>query len=205
MKPLTHDSFRDYHERNAATTAGGFGDPDYKADDRRTCAVFLRPSHGKLNGRAVREAREGLPVPCSRFANPHGSAHPVWRREADSEIRYKESVMDKSTRRSRANPAQENPSFSDPGMADVLRRQLAASSCFAVGDRVLYFPDGAEYGQECTVAEGYSLYAVSTADQRIDYRYGYAIQRRGSNQRFFVPAYQLTRDDCKPSHLRLVE
>lgn len=55
----------EYLARNAATTAGGFSSPVTLADDRRSCAVFLRPLHGKPYGRAVRETRKGLPVPTT--------------------------------------------------------------------------------------------------------------------------------------------
>lgn len=42
----------------------------------------------------------------------------------------------------------------DPGMSEVQRRQVAASACFQVGDRVLYFGCDDEYGEEATVVGG---------------------------------------------------
>jgi hypothetical protein len=65
MSLLTIYSNRVYSGRNAATTAGGFGDPDSLADDRRTSAVFFRPLRGTSYGRAMWETREGLPVPTT--------------------------------------------------------------------------------------------------------------------------------------------
>lgn len=100
----------------------------------------------------------------------------------------------------------------DPGMAEVQRLQAAASACFAVSDRVLYFRDDDEYGREATIVEGYRMYSVTADDgpyitrddKRLEYRYGYAIKLKRSDYCFFAPAYRLTRHDCKPSHLRLV-
>lgn len=100
----------------------------------------------------------------------------------------------------------------DPGIVEVKRRQAAASASLTVGNRVIYFRDGDEYGQEATIAGDYQMYSVyddagpyiNRDDRRIAYQYGYIIKIKGSDQTFFVRAYQLTRDDCKPSHLRLV-
>lgn len=66
----------EYLARNAATTAGGFGDPVQLADDRRTSAVFLRPLHGTpLWAGRVGDLRGSAGSNC-RFANLHGSALP---------------------------------------------------------------------------------------------------------------------------------
>jgi hypothetical protein len=100
----------------------------------------------------------------------------------------------------------------DPGMEEVQRRQAAASARFQIGDRVLYFRGDDEYGGEATIIGDYRMYSVTDDagpyitrdDIRLAYRYGYVIQRKGAERAFFVAAYQLTRDDIKPSHLRLV-
>lgn len=100
----------------------------------------------------------------------------------------------------------------DPGMGEVQRQQALSSACFAIGDSVLYFRDDDEYGREAIIVDGYRMYSVTGDDgpyitkegKRLEYRYGYAIKLKNSDSRFFVPAYKLTRDDCKPSHLSLV-
>lgn len=100
----------------------------------------------------------------------------------------------------------------DPGIEEVQRRQAAASARFEVGDRAIYFRDSEEYGREATIVEGYQMYTVQTEDgpyiardeKRVDYRRGYIIKLKGKDDMFFAHAYELTRDDCKPSHLRLV-
>lgn len=100
----------------------------------------------------------------------------------------------------------------DPGMAEVQRRQAAASACFQIGDSVLYFRGADEYGQKATIVNGYQMYQVisddgpyiTSDDERIRYQNGYVIWTKAAEHRFFVPAHTLTRDDCKPSHIRLV-
>lgn len=100
----------------------------------------------------------------------------------------------------------------DPGMVEVQRRQTAASASFMVGNHVVYFRDDDEYGHKAIIVEGYRMYSVADGngpyithdDKRKAYRYGYVIKLIGTEGPFFVPAYSLTRDDCKPSHLRLV-
>lgn len=99
----------------------------------------------------------------------------------------------------------------DPGMVEVQRRQAAASACFQVGDSVLYFGCD-ENGEEAIIINSYEMYAVqaedgpyiTSNDERLEYRHGYVIKLKGGDYDFFVPAYRLTRDDGKPSHLRLV-
>lgn len=94
---------------------------------------------------------------------------------------------------------------------EMQRRQVAASACLHVGDRVLYFGPTDEYGHEATIDEGYQMFAVEDGDgpyidrdgKRLEYRYGYTIKFKGSDIRHFVPAHSITRDDCKPAHLRL--
>ena len=100
--------------------------------------------------------------------------------------------------------------FDDPGM-DVARQRMAESPArLEVGERVLCFDDQSEYGSEVEVVDAYRLYVVGHAqgafvrddDKRIDYQYGYIV--REGDRRFFVEPHRLTREDCKPSHLRLV-
>lgn len=100
--------------------------------------------------------------------------------------------------------------FDDPGMEEVRRRMTESPARLAVGERLLCFEDRAEYGFPVEVAEGYALYAVATDrgafvrddGKRIDYRYGYIVKE--GDHLLFAEAHRLTRDDCKPSHLRLV-
>lgn len=46
-------------------TAGEFDSSVQLADDRRSCAVFLRPFHGTSYGRAMWDPRKGMPVPIA--------------------------------------------------------------------------------------------------------------------------------------------
>ncbi len=100
--------------------------------------------------------------------------------------------------------------FDDPGM-EVARQRMAESPArLEVGERVLCFTDWSEYGSEAEVVQGYGLYGVVSKQgafvrddgKRIDYQYGYVISKGG--ERFFIEPHKLTREDCKPSHLRLV-
>ncbi len=100
--------------------------------------------------------------------------------------------------------------FDDPGR-EVARQRMAESPArLEVGDHVLCFYDDSEYGRKCVVVEGYGLYSIRRADgafitrdgERIDYAYGYVIEVQGEQS--FASPHRLTREDCKPSHLRLV-
>lgn len=101
----------------------------------------------------------------------------------------------------------------DPGMAVAAKRAAESPACLVAGTAVLYFRRGAEYGVEAVVSESYGLYAVAAADgpyitsdgARRDYRFGYIITRKGCCDGVFVPPHTLTRADCKPTHLCLVE
>ena len=105
--------------------------------------------------------------------------------------------------------------WDDPGMEEVQKRVVLSSACFDVGDSVLYFlDDEEEYGQEATIVDGYGMFNVKNDEgghyvndegRRFDYRCGYAIKYKGSENRFFALPHQLTRDDCKPAHLCLVD
>ena len=103
--------------------------------------------------------------------------------------------------------------WDDPGKDAAAKRMAQSSALFHVGDAVLHFDDGEEYGDEATIIGEYKMYAVANEDGpyvndqlgvRGEYRRGYVINCKGSDRRFFSPAHRLTRDDCKPSHLRLV-
>lgn len=103
--------------------------------------------------------------------------------------------------------------FDDPGIvaarvAGALGRESPAR--LQIGERVLYFGSDGETGREVVVIDSYDIYGVReetgsfiTADgRRIAYRYGYRVVE--GDQKYFAEPHQLTRDDCKPSHLRLV-
>ena len=104
--------------------------------------------------------------------------------------------------------------WDDPGMDEMKKRAAQSPARFDVGDTALYFDDDdEEYGTQVSVVEAYGLYAVlneagaylSAANgKRINYQSGYVVKRKGAENTFFVLACQLTRDDCQPSHLRLV-
>ena len=105
--------------------------------------------------------------------------------------------------------------WDDPGKDEAMRRRAQSSACFEVGDKALYFPGG-DYdyeGYEANIVETYKMYPVTEPDgayidsngARFDYKFGYVIKTKAPDSRFWAPPYTLTRDDCKPSHLRLVE
>ena len=100
--------------------------------------------------------------------------------------------------------------FDDPGR-EVARLRMAESPArLEVGDHVLYFDDDSEYGRKVVVVRGYDLYAPTTKNghfigangRRFEYRYGYSVQE--GDQQYFAEPNQLTREDCKLTHLRLV-
>ena len=100
--------------------------------------------------------------------------------------------------------------FDDPGI-DVARQRMAESPArLDVGDHVLHFDDASEYGHQVVVVGGYDLYSprakngpfIGADGRRFEYRYGYLVKE--GSQQYFADAHQLTRADCKPSHLRLV-
>jgi len=99
-----------------------------------------------------------------------------------------------------------------PGMAEVQRQRVASSTCFSLGDRVLCFSPGDEYGHAAIIVGEYKMRTVGSDDgPYIDpdgYKFkclpGYSVMLKGSKGEFFAAAHQLTRDDCKPSHIRLV-
>jgi hypothetical protein len=100
--------------------------------------------------------------------------------------------------------------FADPGMEEVRQRMTESPARLSVGERVLCFDDRSEYGFDVEVVKGYNFYSVASAQgsfvqdngKRLDYQFGYVVKR--GDEQFFVAPHQLTREDCKPSHLRLV-
>lgn len=102
--------------------------------------------------------------------------------------------------------------WDDPGHDEAERRILDSSARFSVGQKVLYFPDGEDYGSEVVIAKPYGLYSVlrdeghyvQTEGTRVDYCYGYVVREPRDERTWFVRPYQLTLDDCRPAHLRLV-
>lgn len=99
----------------------------------------------------------------------------------------------------------------DPGLEEGRRRLHDSPARFAVGEPCLYFRDeGTEYGAEATVVGGYDLYTVlggpyiDAEGERFSFMYGYLIALKGCKDTFICCAHQLTRDDCRPSHIRLV-
>jgi len=75
-----------HHYPIAFNSAIGFGDPVNVGGHRRESGFFVSVAWSHLYGWAVREG--ATPAGANyRFANLHGSAHPVWRRGA--EITYR--------------------------------------------------------------------------------------------------------------------
>lgn len=127
--PLTLSSFRAYLCRNAETTAGGFGDPVINGG-RPPRAVFLRPSHGKPNGRTVRGRPSGLPAPltgsptCARFRPP------VWRRESGKTNRYQWSIAMSLIAHRSVTPATPHPALVTPKIFEASQHNSSASLCW---------------------------------------------------------------------------
>jgi hypothetical protein len=103
--------------------------------------------------------------------------------------------------------------FEDPGLeaARVTRLVMPGSPAqLEVGAQMLFFDGRSEFGHKVVVIKRYDLYAlhvdtgpfIRLDGQRIEYRYGYRVDE--GNQQYFAEPHQLTREDCKPSHLRLV-
>lgn len=99
MGLLTHiHQSADTSHRCRKKTAVGFGDP---VMHRRTTAsqrfFYVRSMASPMGGPCGRPS--GLPVPMRRFANPHGSAHPVWRRASgNNKPLHRSMTMLKSAR-----------------------------------------------------------------------------------------------------------
>ncbi len=101
--------------------------------------------------------------------------------------------------------------WADPGYDEMKKRAAESPARFQVGDTALYFNQDNEYGQRATVVGEYKLWQVATEfgpyindkGERSEYKPGYVIQTP-SDERCFVPAHALTRDDCQPAHICLV-
>lgn len=102
--------------------------------------------------------------------------------------------------------------FDDPGLAVVKQRMAESLARFVVGDKVLVFRRRSDQGELAIVTGGFDLYHCKSADGefidrggiRGSYRHGYLIRVFNTRDECFCPPHQLTREDCKPSHLRLV-
>lgn len=98
-----------------------------------------------------------------------------------------------------------------PSIEEMKRRLNESPARFEVGDSCLYFrDDGEPYGASVKIVGGLNLYRVSYEDGhfinehgRCEYQLGYVVQEEGQEP-YFARPFQLTRDDCKPAHLRLV-
>lgn len=98
-----------------------------------------------------------------------------------------------------------------PGIDEMKRRLNESPARFEEGQLCLYFQDDGEpYGTSVKIVGGLNLYRVSYDDGhfiheqgRCEFQMGYVVQEQGQRP-YFARPYQLTRDDCKPSHLRLV-
>lgn len=98
-----------------------------------------------------------------------------------------------------------------PSIEEMKQRLNESPARFEVGDGCLYFrDDDQQYGTSVKIVGGLNLYRVSYEDGhfinehgRCEYQMGYVVQEEG-HEPYFVRPFQLTRDDCKPSHLRLV-
>jgi hypothetical protein len=103
--------------------------------------------------------------------------------------------------------------WDDPGIDEARRRMTDSPARFAVGDTCLFFHDDAEeYGHKVKIVGAFDVYFVTHKEGRFirpdgargDYRQGYRVAFEDDPQRYIVFAWQLTRDDCKPSYLSLV-
>lgn len=102
--------------------------------------------------------------------------------------------------------------WDDPGIAEAKCRMQDTPACFKVGDFALNFGRNDEYGTQVVVVRGYELSPVRADDgayltddgERINYMYGYVVKHEKSGDTWFAKPCELTRGDCKPTHLRLV-
>lgn len=67
-----------FHKNHRVAKAIGIGVPMNRRTNRHRCGFFFVRRHGtSLYGRAMRGSAS-CAGSCSRYANPHGSAHPDW-------------------------------------------------------------------------------------------------------------------------------
>ena len=98
------------------------------------------------------------------------------------------------------------------GPDEAVRRMVASSACFSVGDRVDVFDKFGGYAGKATVHYDYGLFEVISDDgiyvdsdgEFIEYRYGYIVQLDSSGELLFVPAHALTDAECRPTYLQMV-
>jgi hypothetical protein len=99
-----------------------------------------------------------------------------------------------------------------PDPDEMIRRCNESPARFDVGDECLYFRDqSAEYGYTVRIIKGFGLHKIRTEDghfldekgERVEPLFGYLVQAT-DGERWFAAPHQLTGDDCKPSHIRLV-
>lgn len=103
--------------------------------------------------------------------------------------------------------------WADPGESEATRRMREASALLREGEQALLFLEGEEYGEPVEIIGGYSLRTVSQGDapyrdangDRIAYRYGYVVRCHSDGRTGFAPAWMLTRQDCRPAHLCLLQ
>ena len=102
--------------------------------------------------------------------------------------------------------------WDDPGFIEMSHRLLDSPARLEIGERVFCFFDGDESGVLSVIVAGYGLHCVSSSagpyvqkgGQRVNYAYGYVVEIVGERGTFLCRPYQLTREDCEPSHIRLV-
>lgn len=98
-----------------------------------------------------------------------------------------------------------------PSIEEMKQRVSESFARFNVGDTCLYFSnDDDVYGREVTIVGGLDTRRVRSDVGRfigehgpVEFLTGYVVQAEDFEPYFARPG-QLTRDDCKPSHLRLV-
>lgn len=96
MNMLTHAHTERYDCLAAEKKAAGHRSPMVIGGRTATSAVFFRPLHGSFMGRPCGRPK-GLPVPITRSANPHGSAHPFRRGLAGSKTCNRRHAMSNIT------------------------------------------------------------------------------------------------------------
>ena len=103
--------------------------------------------------------------------------------------------------------------WKDPGRDEVVARVNAASACWNVGDIAVHFGDELDSGAVVEIVHGYGYSTVlaehghfvsEDGAERIEHRPGYIVRERDTGRRYFTTAGNLTTEECKPSHLRLV-
>jgi hypothetical protein len=103
--------------------------------------------------------------------------------------------------------------WKDPGRDEVVARVNAASACWDVGDVAVHFGNELDSGAVVEIVYGYGYSTVITehghfvskdGGETIEHRPGYIVRERDTGRQYFTTAGNLTTEECKPSHLRLV-